>query len=61
MTSCRMFRKPGFSLKDCGVGGSWDVNPMASSGREGFEGRRERTWPLEPSLGKMYCLEIGMS
>lgn len=53
-----MFRKPGFSLRDSGVGGSLDVIPMADSGFLGFEGRRDKIWlsPWTPSLGKMYCV-----
>lgn len=60
ITSCKMFKKPGFSLKDCGVGGSWDVIPMARSGFVGFVGRKERIWPLAPSFGNTYYLQTGM-
>ena len=53
-----MFRKPGFSLKDSGVGGNLDVIPMGTLGFVGFEGKRERMWlwlsPEAASFGKTY-------
>lgn len=51
-----MFRKPGFSLKDSGVGGNLDVIPMGTLEFFGFDGRRERMWlsPWAASLGKTY-------
>jgi len=56
MTDWRMFRKWVFSLKESGVGGSFVVVPMASSGVGGEVGRRESRCPARERLsGKTNC------
>lgn len=53
-----MFRKLWFSLKESGVGGSFVVVPMASSGVGGELDRRESRCPVKERLsdfGKTYC------
>jgi hypothetical protein len=42
MTELRIDRKPGFSVTESGVGGSFEVVPIAISGVGGSVGRRER-------------------
>lgn len=58
ITSCRIFRNPGFSLKVSGVGGSCDATPIARLWLVGCDGRRDKTWllPLAASLGKTYYI-----
>lgn len=51
-----MLEKLWFSLKDSGVGGSFVVVPMASSGVGGEVGRRVSRCPASERLsGKTYC------
>lgn len=58
-----MLKKPGFSLKDSGVGGNLDVIPIGTLGFVGFDGRRDRTWlsPEAASFGKTYYIFIERS
>ena len=41
-TECRIDRNLGFSRRESGVGGSWDVEPMARSAFGGEVDRRVR-------------------
>lgn len=43
-TSCNVFKKVGFSVKDSGVGGSLVVTPIARSGFGGSDGNSDRRW-----------------
>jgi hypothetical protein len=42
MTSCRIFRKSGFSLKESVEGGSLDVTPMAVLGLTDSEDKSDK-------------------
>lgn len=63
ITSCRIFKNPGFSLKDSGAGGNLDVIPMGTLGFVGLDGKRDKRWlsPETASFGKTYYMFIKQS